>query len=786
MAKIRNLISPLLILVFMIVALYWQFFLTGKIPIPADLLVGAYLPWLDSKWGFTVGVPVKNPLISDVFSQFFVWKYLSIDLLRSGQFPLWNSFSFSGIPLLATYHSAVFNPFNLLLFLPGYIGWGLFIFLQTLAAAVGMYLLLGALNIKASFSRIIGAVIFSVSGLMTTWVEFGTGVWAAAMLPWILFSAESYDKSGKVRFLILLALSFATLYLSGNTQLTQYGSLLFLGYLTFKALSEKLSRLKLLHLFGIWVVALGLVAFQILPILDYSGSTIRKLDVPVLGAEHDGLNDWFEIVRVFAADFFGNPATYNFFGKGSYHEQALFLGTLTIPLIAALAIKRKKTKNILFWFGVLAISIILAFKNPFSNFLYGLRLPLITYSNASRIFFLTSLAGGILAAFSVEELLNEKKHIKRLLFSGSLLLAVIVILFGWVITHAGGIAKITSDPQLFVSFKALIIPASLLAVFMASLLVLKNRFLLVLLLLGLLYLDLGRYFLKYNPFVESKLVFPTTSSISFLQEQPKPFRIARLDQEALPPNTWTAYGIESVEGYDAMAGESYAKYMNLANGKLYESGVNRHVQSLMFPSKFLDALNVKFVVSVKRDKNGGRPGDLISPKLLANGYTVAHEDKNTVIFQNPEALERAYFIEKLTVVKNEGELIEKVQSFDFDPTKEVVVVSNKSLSSEGIGSFIEVNDEQNGRVEINTATDKNSFIVISLPFSKDWKFSDNGNKATLYSVNGALMGFMVSPGEHNFKLRYFPNSFDLGLKISLGSAALLLSLFVFSLIKRKW
>ena len=74
--------SPVVWLLLIILILFWPFIFFGKVPLPVDTLVGAYLPWLDYKWGYIVGVPVKNALTSDAFSQFYLWKELSIDLFR--------------------------------------------------------------------------------------------------------------------------------------------------------------------------------------------------------------------------------------------------------------------------------------------------------------------------------------------------------------------------------------------------------------------------------------------------------------------------------------------------------------------------------------------------------------------------------------------------------------------------------------------------------------------------------------------------------------------------------
>lgn len=780
MAK-NKLIIPLLILVLMVVALYWQFFLLGKIPLPADLLVGAYYPWLDYKWGYTVGVPVKNPLISDVFSQFFVWKYLSLDLLKSGKLPLWNSFSFSGTPLLATYHSAVLQPFNFLLLLPNYAGWGLYIFGQTVMAAVGMYLLLAFYGINRPLSRISGSIIFSLSGLMTTWLEFGTGVWAVAMLPWVIWSVESFMKFAGYRYLVLLAFSFTTLYLSGNAQITQYASILFLAYIVFKIFFGQLSKIKLLLLLGGWSLSLGLSAIQLLPAIDHMNSTIRTTDIPVLGAEHDGLNDWFEMVRLFAPDFFGNPASYNFFGKGSYHEQASFLGVLTIPLIAALIFIKKKPKNIYFWLGVFLSTIFLAYKNPLTVWIYSFKVPLLTYSNASRILFLTSLSAGILAAFSMEQLQPEKKSTRRFIYSCAALLVIVLALMGW-----AGLIGSRVDPRWLISARNLIIPAGILFLCVILLWKVKNRFLVGLIIVTLLYLDLGRYFLKYNPFVSVSLVFPTTQVIDFLQKQPQPFRIARVDPEALPPNTWTAYGIESVEGYDPMVTGNYARFMNLANGKLYQDGVNRYVETRLFPSKFLDTLNVKYVLAVKRDEKGSTGGSIINQQLLSYGYKVAFEDKSTVVLENPFVKERVFSVTRLTAVRQREDLITRIQSKDFDPTVEAVVVADKNTPEVGLGSRTLINDNRAGQISISAISERNSFLVVSVPYSKDWILLGDGKPADLYEVDGALMGILVAPGKHEYLLTYWPSSFDLGLKVSAFSAIVVAIISLYSLRRKRW
>ena len=78
---------PIGLIILICSLIYYEFVFLGKVPLPADTLVGAYFPWLDYKWGYIVGIPVKNAITSDAFSQFFVWKKIMTDSYLQGIAP---------------------------------------------------------------------------------------------------------------------------------------------------------------------------------------------------------------------------------------------------------------------------------------------------------------------------------------------------------------------------------------------------------------------------------------------------------------------------------------------------------------------------------------------------------------------------------------------------------------------------------------------------------------------------------------------------------------------------
>lgn len=785
-------IIPLLIVIVLTIVAFWQFFLLGKIPIPADTLTGAYFPWLDYKWGYEIGVPVKNAPISDVFSQFFLWKYLSIDLISSGVWPLWNPYSFSGTPFLATYHSASLFPFNVLLLLPRYFGWGFFIYAQYLMAILGMYFLLGRL-VKSEVAKIAGSIVFCFSGLMTTWAEFGTGVWAAAMLPWIFYSLESFFQDSKTRYLILFVLSLVCLFLAGNAQITLYGSILFIAFISFKFLKEKITKKMVFITLLLWLLSIGIVSLQLLPAIDLSRDSIRS-DEHYSQQFGYGLSPIYESIRLVAGDFFGNPTTYNEWDTRLYHEYSSFLGTLVLPLMLGLFFKRFRKGVISFWLGVFLSSLFLVFENPITIWFYSLPLPFLTYSSASRILFVTSFCAGILLAFGIETFLKNEEYRKITKKFTVILAAMLIGVFlGECINYLilkeyisySEISKIIN--HFSIAIRNLIVPLSLLILMLFLLSIYRKAKIsmnvLLIIITSLIFLDLARYFIKYNPFVPSRLVFPQTPITVYLISRPGLFRIADADAILFPPNSWTFYKLASIEGYDPLVQENYSRFFNRLNNGPYSGTVSRYVELRQFPSKFLDALNAKYFLTVKTDDKGVIPGDNLNFRFNDVNYKKIFEDKHTAVLENPDAMERAYFVSSVESFDSEKALESRLDEADFDPTKEALILDkNYSLNFPTDGK-IDIQKYSPNTIEIKTETTSSEFMIFADTYSRGWHLYLNSKEVKLFEVNGALRGIMVPSGVNNFKLNYWPNSFDTGLKISVISILIFVFLIIISLVK---
>jgi len=75
------------------------------------------------------------------------------------------------------------------------------------------------------------------------------------------------------------------------------------------------------------------------------------------------------LITFFAPDFFGNPATRNYFGSAFYDNFYLFIGTPTLIFVFYSIFQVKRNRLSGFWFLLSIFSFILIFQNPIGKFL---------------------------------------------------------------------------------------------------------------------------------------------------------------------------------------------------------------------------------------------------------------------------------------------------------------------------------------------------------------------------------------------------------------------------------
>ena len=745
--------SGVIALLFIVGVFFWKTFLLGLIPFPGDFVVGIYHPWLDYKWGYETGVPVKNPIVADVPSFMYPMQTFAVSQIKSGQWPLWNPYILGGAPLMANFQSAPLSITNIFYFIfSDKFAWGFQIISAHVLAALFTYILLRHWKLSR-MSAVFGGVFFAFTGYNLIWSQWNGHVLTAAFLPLMILFVDRYFKRGGLGNCIGLAIALALQIFGGYPQIVLYTAVI-IGVLPLFHLSfTKKYFYKLIALAIFSGLGFALAAIQLFPSAELlSMSQWTAEPHPRLWA----FLPWEKTITFIASDFFGNHVTGNYWGPQDYTSNTGFIGVSVglFSFIALIFLKKKREVQIA---GVLAFSsLLLSFHTPVAEFLWVKNLFGMQSSSAHRALVLFNLGCALLAGFGIEYVRKNPVKLK-LLFKIFLPTTFFIVVFGiYALQTHNGVAE-----------RNLILPSliSLLLFICFYLLRLRKikKYILVLILL-ISVTELYRFGWKFTPFSTPQLIFPDTPITTFLKSQEIPFRIT--NGNTMPVNFQMEYGLETLGGYETMrplVPSRFIAALNNNNPSANPAGRYGIIDNDISP--LLDLVNTKYYLTLKKDIS----------KYDKNRFSIAFEDKSTVILQSKTSLPRAFMVYDWEVDKGSNQAMEKLLSPEFPFSKKIILEEDfrEKPSKVESRSSVEYVKYLANESEIKVTTDKEGLLFVSDSFFPGWQASVDNNESKIYKADFAFRAVYVTKGEHIVRFIYKPDSFSLGLKISAVTLVLL-------------
>lgn len=754
--------------IFLILGLFFIFFFFNKVfiggllPIPTDNIVGIYHPYRDfySK-EYPRGIPFQNMQVTDPVRQQYLWRELAISQMKKGELPLWNPYNFSGYPLLANFQSAVFYPLNLAMFvLPFEYGWSFLIISQPLLAFIFMFLFLRNLKIS-KVGSFISSIAFAFSGFFVSWLEWGNVVSTALWLPLALLSIdkifENYDgrlniknKISKMHmkdkklilWFIVILFALASSFFAGHLQTFFYLAVVSTAYFIFRWL--RYGRIfKILYVFLIFTILfLILTAVQWIPTIQFISLSARSIDQNYLNIE-GWFIPWQNLVQFIAPDFFGNPATLNYWGVWNYGEFIGYVGLL--PLILALgALIFKRDKLVLFFGFILISGIIFAFPSVISNLPFWLNIPFVSTSQPTRLMYIIDFSLVVLAAFGFDYF---KKNKERIIVPLVIVSLMFLSLWGYVKLNIvlPEFVRLVPD-NLAVSFSNLRLPtlvfALTLTLFCLNTFIFKKNIklsnLIYILIIIVFLADIFRFADKYTVFSDKKYLYPNTKSLDFIKNQSGNFRIMETDSRILPPNFTINYRLESIDGYDPLYLMRYAE-LAAAIGRNKPNintpfGFNRIITPQNYQTNLINVLNVKYILSLA--------------EIDMQNLEKVFEENETKVYENKNYIDKAFFVEKTIGSENKYDSIEKLFEQKSNLNKVAIVEGEKYNKYNRIWTVgkAEVVSYEANRIAINVESDGDGFLVLTDSFYPTWKVEIDGVNSEIWRVNYNFRGVVVPAG----------------------------------------
>lgn len=778
-----NLKEAIYIFIFFIVIalIFFYKILWGLIPLPTDLIVGAYYPWANYKWGYTVGVPIKNSKLSDAVSLFYPPKALAADFIKKGELPLWNPYMFGGYPLFASVQFGLLFPTMIFyLIFKTTLAWTLQTISQPILASFFMYLLLRHFKLD-KLSSIFGSIAYGFGGFTILWMQWNTQANTALFLPILILLEDKYLTSKQLKWGVLFSIFISLQILAGYLPVLPFTLVSLIMWLVFKARRKFSLTIILFILLGILLSSV----FS-LPVSEHILTSQRQVEVLVSG---EPFISPINLITLIAPDFFGNDATRNFWGSGDHMDFTLYTGIVTLIFALIGAKQYFKKVEIRFAIFLFITTLIITIANPLSIFLYKLGIwggPSITMNRAN---FMINFSLAILGAYGVSLIKNfySNLSLKPSIWISSIFTGVSVGLFmsKYILTHSH--AQLIDDISIWlshinISLRNLILPIFLLITVSILIWLIKKikgfRLITTSAFILILILDLFRFGLKFNTFSKPALAYPETPITKFLEKYPNDRFIAEPD--ALPANMWLPFKISSMAGYDGVYPLTTAKLLAVSESGDYKAApMIRWGVLHNFNSRILDETNTSFLVAVTRDDKGlVSDNGQISYKLRLPKYKEVFKDKSVVVLENIQSLPRVY-LTKQVIKASDQDTLKYMLDVNF-PIKTTAITNDFEFNNpitETLNSNLSYQQVTNSHIMIKTNSNLDAYLVVLDSFYPGWKALIDGKESKIYRTNYNFRGVVLPKGHHIVEFIYAPKSLEFGAiitVISFGVVILLL------------
>ncbi len=707
---------------------------------------------------------VHKPVVDDAFRHLYPLRVLASDLMKQGQLPLWNPYNAAGTPLLAIMHPGYLTPFGFFFFLfSPPTAWSLYILLQPILLGISMYWYARILRLSPK-AALFASLVLLFSGFTVARMEYGEFLYILSGLPVLLGITEVLRKRPSNRVVWVIPLVVFLLFLSGQPHMIVYVLGVFALYALVRLPLTLALRVGALSLLGV-----GTAAVQLVPSFElYSLATIGRHTSEFIFDRF--LLPFSHLATILIPNYFGNQATYNYFGPHDYTETIAYIGIIPV-FFAILAFGKGKGRRVSIFFAMLAVASVLTTLQWFgARLFYLLPLPVLSADVPSRIFVLTTFSIAVLAGIGFDRW--EKKHISMRLSTPVLgFFAVLGIVIGATIfayLRAWPCPSVAIPQCRLISVRTTALEVASFGLFFlgASMVRHKSRFFIPLILVFVV----GWYNAnKFLPFSPREMIFPKAPVLTALQTLTGDERFFGIGSAHIRTNLATAYRLLSPEYFDPLHVRRFAELISYANTGDRQKGITRSDVLLVHDatpsaeialrrSRLLDLVSVSHLVFRT---------DELPPSA---GVVPAWQDATWYITTRPSALPRAYIVSAAEVISDARAQLERLFDPSFNPQQTVLLEEPpKEEIAPGASGRIASVAYYAQSVVADVEADAPVFLVLTDTWYPGWIARVDGKEVPIYRANYTFRAVVVPQSAHEVVFSYEPRSVRIGLVISIAS-----------------
>jgi hypothetical protein len=716
--------------------------------------------------GYTIGIVWERARHSgaipnyDNYALYYPNLLYALDSLRLGEGVLWNRFQNCGQPFFGIAATAIlYPPHAVYLFFAPHTGLFVLTALHFFLAGLFAYALFREMSLDRA-AALAGSAAFQLGGItlsLAFWSQTLVGhfLW----IPAAMAVCERILRRPSAGAGLLLGIVLSVQFLAGYPPITvftyQLIALRFLWELATGDRSAFFAKLGALAL-GL-VLPVGLIAVQLFPSLELAGESLRNRALTPQEIRPPALSISFEQFR---RGFGGTN------GWGSV--------VVMVPAaLAAVGLVTRSTRRLTVFYLVVGLAYAaLAFENPVSAFYSHLPLGK-SFRMPQRFLWLSGFAVSVLAALGVQAAAQaEPRRWSRaaaIVFASACGIAALAFLSS---SPLGVVPWALAAATVVALALAAATGGNVLAIGALPALVLANQ-------LFIAALQFYGYLPDDSPIYAFRQAFAQLSKRVTLQDRIYPYSSPR--HFGLQRKSASIFRIPSIGDYESQTSERFVElYVRMINERPMKSINDFYYQVGEIPKNrpLFNLLAARYVVL--HTKAFFWPESMRDLELRQRGGGIA-------VFENPNALPRAYFVPRVEVVADRAELLERLASTTHDPRRTALVETpppGGDLGSDAATGSATIVEDHGEELRVRVIASAPGFLVVTDQLYPGWEATVDVKPQPITRANYAFRAVRVPQGESVVVFRYRPLSFRLGRGVSALSATMLAA-FVLVRLRRK-
>jgi len=752
--------------------------------------------------------------------QNFPYRQFFAEGLRQGDLRLWTDDIFCGFPLFAEGQGNPLYPLFPLLFvlLPDWVAYNFYTVVHFLLAGWFAYVLARVMGLRRDSAVLVG-LCYMCTGPLVAHAHHTNIVVGIAYLPLLLALVEMTFRRGKSWPIILFALATACLILGAQPQYVLYDALACGLFLLWRlslspanATGRGVARRKLFTgaaLAGATLIALGLAAVQMLPLMELVSHSSRGVVSAPLGVETS--TPPAQLITLLLPHYFGVPALESYWGQGwiaAASELTLYVGIFPL-LMVPVAVLTSRRRDTLFFAALAVFSFVFSLGITGTLYWPFAFLPVLRSTRfPARFAYVGALSLAMLAGIGLEGLGapgDRKAKWRAALASVCLLL---VLSFACLMVAAGFNARLAG---LGTADLARLMPLD-----RAGIEVLRNHLHHTLPLdmrhlaavstacaLVAIGLATGRLSRGLSAALAALVVFAdlffcargiqsVTDPALFRQAPPIARLIAQRGRGRL-----FHYGLADAQAYrrhgwlhpfsqgTAIAPE---RFRNCLDGLPLNSNMLWDVDCVNGFSP-LQTLGLKRLLGKPSDTATVIAYELSAPvNLLGARYILTQRDLGDRyrslarigplrLYENPDALPRAFIVHHGEVCSDEAEAVERLRSPSFDYGRCVLLHGVRdALESPGaqladadeVATVLPDTGGSDDTVLVAAHLNRPGYLVLVDQFYPGWRVEVDGEPAELIPADYIFRAVRLPAGSHTVRFAFRPGSVRLGAALAIA------------------